>query len=160
MPVYSEQITRVSAGPVGIIISDAVQYNPYEADGTTTAMDSNFDIDGVFFVDTCTGHPVPLYNLNQYHYHGVPTCITDRLDQPGRHSVMIGTAFDGFPIYGPQDADGNEPTDLDECNGHFGPTPEFPDGIYHYHLTHTPPYSIPCLHGVVDLNAILAAVFG
>ncbi len=25
--------------------------------------------------------------------------------------------------------------DLDECNGRFGPTPEYPDGIYHYVLT-------------------------
>jgi len=25
--------------------------------------------------------------------------------------------------------------DLDECNGRFGPTPEFPDGIYHYVLS-------------------------
>jgi hypothetical protein len=23
---------------------------------------------------------------------------------------------------------------LDRCNGHSGPTPEFPDGIYHYHI--------------------------
>ncbi len=25
--------------------------------------------------------------------------------------------------------------DLDECNGRFGVTPEFPSGIYHYHIT-------------------------
>lgn len=25
--------------------------------------------------------------------------------------------------------------DLDECNGRFGPTPEHPDGIYHYYIT-------------------------
>ena len=25
--------------------------------------------------------------------------------------------------------------DLDECNGIIGPTPEFPEGIYHYHMT-------------------------
>lgn len=25
--------------------------------------------------------------------------------------------------------------DLDECNGRFGPTPEFPNGIYHYFVT-------------------------
>ncbi len=25
--------------------------------------------------------------------------------------------------------------DLDECNGRFGPTPEYPDGIYHYVLS-------------------------
>ncbi len=25
--------------------------------------------------------------------------------------------------------------DLDECNGVFGPTPEYPEGIFHYHIT-------------------------
>jgi hypothetical protein len=30
--------------------------------------------------------------------------------------------------------------DLDECNGRFGPTPEFPDGIYHYYLTDAFPF--------------------
>ena len=30
--------------------------------------------------------------------------------------------------------------DLDECNGRFGPTPEFPQGIYHYHVTATFPF--------------------
>lgn len=30
--------------------------------------------------------------------------------------------------------------DLDECNGRFGPTPEFPNGIYYYVLTDSFPY--------------------
>lgn len=30
--------------------------------------------------------------------------------------------------------------DLDECNGRFGATPEFPGGIYHYFLTNAFPY--------------------
>jgi len=30
--------------------------------------------------------------------------------------------------------------DLDECNGRFGPTPEFPDGTYYYVLTDSFPY--------------------
>lgn len=30
--------------------------------------------------------------------------------------------------------------DLDECNGRFGATPEFPQGIYHYHLTEQFPF--------------------
>lgn len=74
------------------------------------------------------------------------------------HSPLIGFASDGWPIYGPvgwknensqtgvllkssytgfNDAAGN-PTyvdgsgDLDECNGITSPTPEFPEGIYHY----------------------------
>ncbi len=25
--------------------------------------------------------------------------------------------------------------DLDECNGRFGPTPEYPQGVYHYYIT-------------------------
>lgn len=30
--------------------------------------------------------------------------------------------------------------DLDECNGRFGPTPEHPEGIYHYHITESYPF--------------------
>ena len=30
--------------------------------------------------------------------------------------------------------------DLDECNGRFGVTPEFPEGIYHYYLTSEFPF--------------------
>lgn len=35
--------------------------------------------------------------------------------------------------------------DLDECNGRFGVTPEYPEGIYHYYLTETYPF-IPRLY--------------
>ena len=80
----------------------------------------------------------------------------------GSHSAVIGVAMDGYPIYGLWGYDdqmnvvemtssyklkegetGYNGIDdyvfeqglghLDVCNGHFGPTPEFPDGIYHYH---------------------------
>lgn len=37
--------------------------------------------------------------------------------------------------------------DLDECNGRFGVTPEFPDGIYHYYLTDTFPFGQRCIKG-------------
>jgi hypothetical protein len=37
--------------------------------------------------------------------------------------------------------------DLDECNGRFGVTPEFPNGIYHYYITDTYPYIQRCLKG-------------
>ncbi len=46
---------------------------------------------------------------------------------------------------------------MDECNGHFGPTPDAPEGIYHYHTTLTNgegdlgfPYFVLYYHGVVD----------
>ncbi|MBL4633517.1 MAG: YHYH protein, partial [Kofleriaceae bacterium] len=37
--------------------------------------------------------------------------------------------------------------DLDECNGRFGVTPEFPEGIYHYYLTKTYPFIQRCVKG-------------
>ncbi len=40
--------------------------------------------------------------------------------------------------------------DLDECNGRFGVTPEFPDGIYHYYLTDTFPYGQRCVKGTAN----------
>jgi hypothetical protein len=40
--------------------------------------------------------------------------------------------------------------DLDECNGRYGVTPEFPNGIYHYYATDTYPYFQRCVKGEVD----------
>nr|QDY51726.1 hypothetical protein 1_111 [Mimiviridae sp. ChoanoV1] len=72
------------------------------------------------------------------------------------HSPLLGWAFDGFPIYGQigyKDTDNKDALkllkssyntqyqyvqgsgDLDLCNGIFCPTPEFPEGIYHYVCT-------------------------
>ncbi len=39
--------------------------------------------------------------------------------------------------------------DLDECNGRFGVTPDFPEGIYHYYATDTYPYFQRCVKGEV-----------
>lgn len=84
----------------------------------------------------------------------------DALVAGGGHSPLIGFALDGWPVYGPvgwsntgrvskllkssytgvNDAYGNPSYvagsgDLDECNGLVSPTPEFPEGIYHYVMT-------------------------
>ena len=49
---------------------------------------------------------------------------------------------------------------LDRCNGHFGPTPDFPQGIYHYHTTMQNgdgemgfPYFLICYHGEADMTS-------
>jgi hypothetical protein len=39
--------------------------------------------------------------------------------------------------------------DLDECNGRFGTTPEFPDGIYYYVVSDDFPFFTRCLKGGV-----------
>ncbi len=106
----------------------------------------------------------------------------------GSHSSVIGIGMDGYPIYGLWGYDddmtivemkssyrlksgetGYNGIDdyeyvaglghLDVCNGHFGPTPEFPDGIYHYHSTMMNgdgamgfPYFLLCYHGETFLD--------
>ena len=50
--------------------------------------------------------------------------------------------------------------DLDQCNGHFGPTPDFPQGIYHYHTVMQNgdgdmgfPYFLICYYGEADMSS-------
>ena len=38
-------------------------------------------------------------------------------------------------------------SDLDECNGRMGVTPEFPQGIYHYFATDSYPFLQRCVKG-------------
>ena len=49
--------------------------------------------------------------------------------------------LDGFPVYGPEE-NGRRVTnaDLDAYHGHVGPTADYPNGIYHYHITDEDPY--------------------
>ena len=42
--------------------------------------------------------------------------------------------------------------DLDRCNGRFGVTPEFPDGIYYYVVTDDFPFFTRCLKGDTSSN--------
>ena len=162
-PKYSTKVTKTSLGSIGVMISGTVLYNPYEGDNKTPAMANNFtitDANGITasFVDKCTGHPTP--NQGAYHYHGLSSCVTAKVDTKGKPSHVIGFALDGFPIYGDRDIKGKQLTakNLDACNGILSATPEFPKGIYHYVLLGTADVrsSIACFHGVVDASQIQA----
>jgi len=156
-PAYLTTTTAASLGSIGIMISGSVLFNPYEGDGQTVAMSSNFlikDSQGhkAYFVDHCSGHPTP--NSGQYHYHALSACISKQVDTTKGPSHIEGLALDGFPIYGPRDSDGKvvSVSKLDRCNGILSATPEFPKGIYHYVLPQTTnaTSSIRCFHGAVD----------
>jgi hypothetical protein len=164
-PTFSVTTTSTSLGSIGVMISGAVLYNPYEGDGKTVAMSSNFtitDASGITasFVDKCAGHPTPGMNGTggAYHYHGLPGCVTSQVDITAGPSHIIGIALDGYLIYGANDIKGDAVpvSALDECNGITSPTPEFPNGIYHYVLPGTTDAtsSIGCFHGVVDASQI------
>ncbi|MBU2936458.1 MULTISPECIES: YHYH protein [Pacificibacter] len=152
LPTYSEEVTDTSLGRIGVALSGAQIFNDYEDfERTVTAQDDQVIHDHVAFLDECNGHT--LVDGSDYHYHGIPVCLTVRLDIEGEHSYMLGVLEDGFPVYANQDLNGAEigSDELDECSGHVGATPEFPDGIYHYHLTaDEAPYMIDCYHGEIE----------
>ncbi len=61
---------------------------------------------------------------------------------PGQHDGTFVADYEFVPGSG----------DLDECNGRFGPTPEFPQGIYHYHIIDHFPYIPRFFKGTPDAS--------
>lgn len=77
-----------------------------------------------------------------YHYHAA-TGYTKEIDQEDGHASMIGYAIDGFGIFARTNNQGEEPTNLDECGGHYDETRG-----YHYHAGAPGDNQIiACLHG-------------
>jgi hypothetical protein len=134
-PQASDEITPCPMGPIGVAINGVPFYNPYNANGQDAAKNEVFD--------DCCGHPDP---SGRYHYHIYPKCIhTSFVDPKDKHSPLIGYAFDGFAIYGPNGEGGKPPTDLDECNGHSDEMRG-----YHYHVSSKFPYILGGYRGVVE----------
>ena len=164
-PKKISKTTAAPLGSIGMMISGAVLFNPYEGDGTTVAQANNFSLtapDGSVapFIDSCNGHSTPAMGNGggQYHYHALPGCVSKTVDTSTGPSHILGVAFDGFPIYGKRDINGKviSVSKLDKCNGITSATPEFPNGIYHYVLpgTNNATSSIRCFHGKVDSSLI------
>ena len=63
-------------------------------------------------------------------------------DRPSTDTYALGTFAQDWEY-----VDGSG--DLDECNGRFGVTPEFPEGIYHYYATDSYPYFQRCVKGAL-----------
>lgn len=149
-PTAASSVSDTDLGATGLAVSGATFFNPYEATDGVYAWEDDIEVDGVPFMDDCAGHPTPESGL--YHYHNPPKCTVDALDTDGQHSEFVGLMIDGFPIYGPQDTDGEEPTDLDDCNGHVGPVPDMDGEMYHYHATWSRPYVPECYMGTPSVS--------
>jgi hypothetical protein len=135
-PAYSQETTELPGGPIGVMVNGVVFYSPYNANGG--------DAVPLEIFDDCNGHPD---QSDRYHYHQSPVCILT-----GEDGQLVGFAFDGFPVYSSTDLNGSLPSDLDACNGHTHATEEYPDGVYHYHLTGSFPYIMGCYHGQVEVS--------
>ncbi len=125
-------------GPMGGSLNGVPFYNQYEGPNQelTPGVINSFD--------QGNGHPAP---QGRYHYHFPPDSII--VDE---ETKFIGFAADGFPVYATRNPDGTNPEDLDECHGEFGPTPDFPEGIYHYHTTIESPYIFGCFKGTQGIG--------
>ncbi len=84
--------------------------------------------------DQFNGHPE---QQGLYHYHIEPLYLTAAFGK----DALIGVLLDGLPLYGPQE-NGKTITnrDLDAFHGHTHATADYPNGIYHYHVTSDAPY--------------------
>ena len=76
------------------------------------------------------------------------------LEQLGRPSSDSGRGIDSLPVgtFVEDWAYAAGSGDLDACNGRYGVTPHFPDGIYHYYVTDDYPYIQRCLKGSQELE--------
>lgn len=85
--------------------------------------------------DQYWGHPT---GFGAYHYHIEPIYLTSL---KVNKSALLGFLLDGFPVYGPEENGVTVTNDmLDAYHGHTHATEDYPNGIYHYHITDTDPY--------------------
>ena len=126
-PMESSNKQTTPLGPIGIALNGVPIYNQYAGPATPLTNEINS-------FDQYNGHP---QQSGQYHYHVEPLYLTSI---KGKTS-LIGVLLDGFPVYGPSE-NGNTITDndLDSYHGHFSVTADYPNGIYHYHITAEAPY--------------------
>jgi hypothetical protein len=147
-PKMARDTTSLPFGPIGVAVNGIPFYNPYNAQGMDAVFGPNAEV-----FDSCCGHPDP---MGRYHYHKYPICVNSPFRDPyGKHSTLIGWAFDGFAIYGPNGEDGEPPKDLDGCNGHTDKARG-----YHYHVTSGFPYVLGAYRGVVEMSNFEGPVWG
>ena len=127
-PEEAANHANTNLGAIGIARNGVVLFNQYAGPNNQPLTNE------INSFDQYNGHPAP---QNNYHYHIEPLYLTTLYGK----DAFLGILLDGFPVYGPEE-NGQTITngDLDQFHGHFGPTPEFPNGIYHYHITAEDPY--------------------
>ena len=127
-PEAAETNEETRLGPIGLSRNGVVFFNQYAGPDNQPL---TFEVNSF---DQGAGHPT---GTDTYHYHIEPLFLTETFGA----DAFLGLLADGFPVYGPmEDSVAVTNDDLDEFHGHFSATTEFPDGIYHYHITDADPY--------------------
>lgn len=124
-PVAATTHASTPLGAIGVAINGVPLFNQYAGPNQPLT-------DEITSFDQYWGHPT---GTSIYHYHAEPTYLTAT---KGKEALM-GFLLDGFPVYGPEE-NGAAVTGLDVYHGHTGATVDYPNGIYHYHITNDDPY--------------------
>jgi hypothetical protein len=129
-PAETANHRTLGAATIGVAINGVPIFNQYQAQGNLLTPGK----DEYVSFDLYNGHPTP---MSEYHYHVEPTYLTTTKGS----SALVGFLLDGFPLYGPvENGKTLVSSNLDAYHGHFGPTADYPNGIYHYHITADAPY--------------------
>ncbi|WPR72841.1 YHYH protein [Flavobacterium sp. NG2] len=124
-PAVATTHSSTPMGAIGVSINGVPLFNQYAAGGSPLTNE-------VASFDQYRGHPT---GTHMYHYHVEPLYLT----QTKGKEALMGFLLDGFPVYGPEE-NGAAVTGLDVYHGHTGVTVDYPNGIYHYHITNSDPY--------------------
>lgn len=127
-PTVAANHQATPLGPIGVSLNGVPFFNQYAGPNQPLTNE-------ITSFDQWWGHPAP---AGDYHYHVEPTYLTTVKTSK---SALMGFLLDGFPVYGTEE--NGSPVnndDLDDYHGHFGITTDYPNGIYHYHITNTDPY--------------------
>jgi hypothetical protein len=126
-PKEASSKSATALGPIGVSLNGVPFYNQYAGPNQPLTSEINS-------FDQYNGHP---QQTGQYHYHIEPTYLTKSKGT----DAFLGLLLDGFPVYGPYESGKKvSSTSLDTYHGHSHATTEFPNGIYHYHITDADPY--------------------
>jgi len=126
-PKVASTHQSTSLGPFGLALNGVVLFNQFAAGNAPLTNEING-------FDQYNGHP---QQTGQYHYHVEPLYLTAKSGK----TALIGFLLDGFPVYGPQENGSPVASSaLDQYHGHSHATAEYPNGIYHYHITDDAPY--------------------
>lgn len=126
-PQPASQLTQTPLGIMGVALDGVALFNQYAVGRAPLTHE-------IASFDQYNGHP---QQEGLYHYHLEPLYLTELFGD----EALVGFLLDGYPVYGPMENGAEvKNSELDEYHGHSHPTPEYPEGRYHYHVTAEEPY--------------------